>query len=77
MKNLQVKYKLIKEAAINLASLGIPMSFLSGWLFGSGHYLAGIFVGIGYILLDNVASRLWLWVLENIVRKETNENNNM
>ena len=64
MTYLQTRYKVLKEIAINLASLGIPLSFLAGYLLGSGHWLFGVLVMIIYLSLDNITGRLWFKVLE-------------
>jgi len=63
------RYRLLKEISINLSSLGIPLSFLSGYLFGTNCWLAGSLVLGFYFVLDNISSRLWFKVLEFMFRK--------
>jgi hypothetical protein len=62
------QYEVRKEVAIGLNSCGILLSFLAGFLFGSGEYLLGSIVTALYIATDNIGGRLWFWVLENIKR---------
>ena len=68
MKNLHPKYHLLKEITINLASFGIPLSFLAGFLIGAGNWKLGHIVMIIYIVVDNVTGRLWFKVLEMMRR---------
>lgn len=70
MKKNLLRYKVLKELAINLASFGIPLSFLSGILFGSDRWQLGAVVLAIYFILDNVSGRLWFKVLENMPKGE-------
>jgi len=64
-----LKYPILKEIAINLSSVGIPLSFLSGFLLGTGKWGLGLLVLALYLLIDNITGRLWFRVLELMQRK--------
>lgn len=68
--NRPASYRLLKELAINLSSLGIPVSFCAGFLVGSGQWYYGVLAMVIYILMDNLASRLWFTCLEHLTRKK-------
>ena len=68
--NPRLKYNLRRELAINLGSLGIPLSFLAGFFIGDGKWLMGLSVMLGYILIDNITGRLWFWILEHLNEKD-------
>jgi hypothetical protein len=64
------KYTVVRETAINSGSAAYLLGFLSGCFYADGRWLLGTLFLLVTILQDNVGSRLWLWLLENIKRKE-------
>ncbi len=58
--------QVVKEIAINLSSLGIPLSFYAGFLMGKEDWVAGLLVIIVYMVMDNIGGRLWFSALEDI-----------
>lgn len=65
-KNLQVRYSLLKELAVNLSSLGIPLSFSAGFFFGNGKWHFGLLILLLYLIIDNISGRLWFKIMEKM-----------
>ena len=51
---------LVRELAINLSSISSILTWLSGYYVGTGAWVIGISLGVFYLVLDNITSRLWL-----------------
>lgn len=63
---MNLHYRLIKELAISLVSLGIPLSFCAGYLVGEGRWQLGLVLMFVYMVIDNISGRLTFWVWENL-----------
>lgn len=64
MKNPLRSYQVVRELAIDLGTIAIPLSFLAGFLFGVESYAAAILVALCYFVMDNIVARLWVRIYE-------------
>ena len=72
MMNLHrpTQYTVVRETTINTGSIAYVLGILSACLYTDGQWQLGTLCLALVILQDNIGSRLWLWLLENINRRK-------
>jgi Na+/melibiose symporter-like transporter len=63
--NPQVKKKLIRELVFNLGSIMEIVALYIAYLLGQDNMALGIFILAISLVINNMLSRGWLWLIKN------------
>ena len=65
MKSLLKNYSIMRELVVNLGTLTEILALYVAYLLGADKWLQGVSLLLICIMLNNLLSRGWLWLIKN------------